>query len=107
MSGERNRVYLMDTQVRHEPEQSRYVLSVDGVDVGVADYRIFDDQIAFTHTEVDPKERNKGYGAILVRGAMDDVRDNSTHGVIPACPFVATWVKQNPEYQALVQRNSR
>lgn len=95
----------MDTEVRHEPERSRYVLSVDGADVGVADYRRFDDQIAFTHTEVDPAQRNRGFGAILVRGAMDDVRANTSLGVIPACPYVATWVKHNPEYQELVDRN--
>ncbi len=53
------------------------------------------------HTEVEPGQRNRGLGAVLVRYALDDLRARGDR-VIPTCPFVAAFVRRNPEYEDLL-----
>ena len=91
----------MATEVNHEPERSRYVLLVDGARTGLIDYRTDDGTIVMTHTEVDPAKRRAGLGATLVQGALDDVRRSDSR-VVPACPFVASWIDDHPDYQDLL-----
>ena len=55
----------------------------------------------FPHTEISPDLRGRGLGAVLVREALDDLR-GSDKTVVPACWFVAEFIEQNPEYQALI-----
>jgi uncharacterized protein len=57
------------------------------------------------HTEVEPSLRNRGLGALLVRGALDDVRSRDER-VVATCPFVAAFVRRNPEYADLLSASS-
>ena len=61
------------TEVRDNPEKSRYELLEDGKLLGVADYRSMGDTLAFPHTEIVPARRKQGLGEQLVKGALDDV----------------------------------
>ncbi len=91
----------MDTEVVHEADHARYVLWVDGVAAGVADYRDRGDALVFHHTEIDRARRGRGLGATLVRGALDDVRARG-RTVVPTCWYVAEFVDLNPEYGNLL-----
>lgn len=91
----------MATEVRHEPERSRYTISLDGRVVGVTEYRDEGATLVFPHTEVDPSLRGRGLGARLVRGALDDVRARGRR-VIPACSYVARFIEENPDYRDLL-----
>ena len=88
------------TEVRDNPEKSRYELLEDGRLLGVADYRAMDGTLAFPHTEIVPARRNQGLGAQLVKGALDDVRRKGAK-VVPYCWFVAEFIEENPEYADL------
>jgi len=85
--------------VRHEPERSRYTVTVDGA-VAVADYRRQGDVISFTHTEVPPELRGRGLASALARRALDDAREAANH-VVPACEFFARYMDSHPEYDDL------
>jgi uncharacterized protein len=77
----------MAQDVRHNAEESRYELRVDGQLVGVADYRADGDDasvLTFPHTVVAGSYRGRGLGAELVRGALDDVRSRGAT-VVPRC----------------------
>ncbi len=87
--------------VEHHPERSRYELVVDGRLVGVADYRVSGDRVVFPHTEIAPARRGQGLGAVLVRGALDDVRTTG-RTVVPRCWYVAQFVREHPDYQDLL-----
>ncbi|HLU41544.1 MAG TPA: GNAT family N-acetyltransferase [Microthrixaceae bacterium] len=94
----------MATEVRHEPEASRYVIVVDGEVKGRAAYRLRgDDEIVFPHTVIAPDARGHGLGAELVRRALDDVRPTGRR-VVPECWYVARFIDTNPDYADLLER---
>src|SRR5687768_6670895 len=72
----RNRVGMgrMEPVVRNAVDRSRYELIVDEQVVGIADYRVIDDEVVFPHTEILSHLRGRGLGEILVRGAVEDVK---------------------------------
>jgi uncharacterized protein len=88
-------------EVRRNDQASRYELVDDDRVVAVADYTIDGDRVVFPHTEVDPELRGRGLGAVLVKGALDDVRA-SGRTIVPMCWFVAQFVRAHEEYADLV-----
>lgn len=71
--------------------------------VGIADYSIVGDQVVMPHTEIDGRRRGQGLGAVLVRGALEDVRA-SGRTVVPHCWYVARFIDGHPEFGGLVAR---
>lgn len=94
----------MTVEVRRDATQNQYTILDDGSPVGFAVYQISGNDIAFTHTEVDPGQQGKGYASILVQHALDDVKATTSYRVVPACSYVAKWVEMHPDYQELTER---
>jgi predicted GNAT family acetyltransferase len=92
----------MPHEVHDNPERSRYELFVDGDLVGIADYRVQGDKVVMPHTEIDHAQRGQGLGALLVQGALDDLRANGKT-VVPQCWYVAEFIGEHPEYQTLLR----
>ena len=90
----------METEVRDNPDESRYEIRRDGNTVGFSDYRRRGNRVTFLHTEVDPELRGEGLAEELVGGALDDVRQRH-ETVIARCPYVARFIEEHPEYQDL------
>jgi predicted GNAT family acetyltransferase len=90
--------------VQDNPGESRYELLLDGQVVGEIVYRLAPDALVLLHTEVLPSHENKGFGARLVAGALDDIRARGLH-VVPVCPFVRAYIRRHPDYADLVVRN--
>jgi predicted GNAT family acetyltransferase len=57
----------------------------------------------FVHTEVDHDHQNNGYAAVLMKEALDDVRQNSKDKVVPVCSYVVMYMKRNPETHDLLK----
>jgi predicted GNAT family acetyltransferase len=88
--------------VSDNPTELRYELRVDGALVGEIRYRRPDEEtVVLVHTDVDPSREGEGLGAVLVRGALDDIRARGQR-VVPFCPFVAAYIRHHPEYNELV-----
>ncbi|HVM51959.1 MAG TPA: GNAT family N-acetyltransferase [Acidimicrobiales bacterium] len=87
--------------VTHNPDASRYELRVDGELVGIADYTERGDTLVFPHTEIDRARRGQGLGAVLVQGALDDVRCSGRR-VVPSCWYVAQFIDEHPAYRDLL-----
>ncbi|MEH6781337.1 MAG: GNAT family N-acetyltransferase [Rhodoglobus sp.] len=94
----------MASEVIHDPAMTRYELLVDGVQAGLADYRLRDDEIVFVHTEIDPKFRGQGLANELARGALNLVRAESEARVVARCEFIKKFIGDNPEYRDLLSR---
>ncbi len=89
------------TAVVDNPADARYEVRVGDELTGKLEYRRQVGAVDLFHTEVEPGVRNRGLGAVLVRGALDDLRARGDR-VIPTCPFVAAFIRRNPEYADLV-----
>ncbi len=93
---------LMDVSVVPEPDLRRYLLvSDEGSTIGRIDYRERDGVLTMWHTEVDKAYGGRGYGAVLVKGALDDVRARGLT-VRPTCPFIASYIERHPNEADLV-----
>jgi predicted GNAT family acetyltransferase len=87
--------------IADHPEQAQYEARLDGTVVAVAAYRLGEDLISFTHTEVDPEHRNRGIGESLARFALDDARQRGLL-VRPRCSFIRAFIEQHRDYADLV-----
>jgi predicted GNAT family acetyltransferase len=56
----------------------------------------------FTHTEVLPAFEGKGVGSAIARHVLDGARAQGTP-VIPACHFIAGYIRKHREYVDLVR----
>ena len=92
----------MNTEVKHNREQRRYEIYLDGEQVGLADYNEAPGEIHFVHTEVDPAQQGKNLAAILMREALDDVRATGSAKVVPVCSYVVRYMDKHPETQDLL-----
>ena len=86
----------MAHEIRRNDGASRYELYVDGEMVGIADYRVDGSTVVMPHTEIQPRRRGNGLGAILVKGALDDIRA-AGRTVVPSCWYVREYVDEHPE----------
>jgi uncharacterized protein len=91
------------TTVREDPDRSRFEIVVDGEVAGFTAYRVVDDRLVFTHTEIEPEHEGEGLAKQLVRQALDRVREQGRK-VVAQCPFVAHFIEQHPAYADLVDR---
>jgi len=87
--------------VRHDESQQRYILEVEGKELGVASYQDDGERQVFTHTEVDPSLEGQGMGSKLIRDALDDARQRGKR-VVPVCEFVAAYVKKHHDWDDII-----
>jgi predicted GNAT family acetyltransferase len=95
-AGTSEAVQLSDNQEKH-----RFELHAGGELVAFAEYDLLKTGMLFSHTEVLPEYEGRGYGSAIARHALDEVRRRSLMA-IPACPFIAAFLRKNPDYQDLV-----
>lgn len=95
-----------DITLADNPDRHRFELRI-GTDVAAfSEYNVVKGALLFTHTEVSPAFEGKGLGGRLVAFALDEVRRRDLHA-IPACPFVAAFIRKNPEYLDVVTEAGR
>ena len=88
-------------QVRHNRDRSRYELWDNETLVGIADYWVSGDRVVIPHTEIVGHRQGRGLGAVLVQGALEDVRA-SGRTVLPQCWYVAQFIREHPEFRDLL-----
>lgn len=88
-------------EVEHTADARRFLISVDGRQVGLLDYQVRDDAFIALHTEIDPAYGGRGLGGELVERVLDHVRTTGLR-LVPECSFVAHYVDQHPQYADLV-----
>ncbi len=94
-----------DAKVRHDEEQQRYVLEINGQALGFAQYHEEGDRQIFTHTEIDDSLSGKGMGSMLVRKSLDDARQRGKR-IVPVCEFIGAYVKKHPDWNDLLEQPS-
>jgi uncharacterized protein len=87
-------------EVRHNPALHRYEMALTG-GLAVAEYALEPGRMIIAHTFVPPPFRGQGIADKIVRYALDDARARQLQ-VVPACSFVAAFIRRHPEYRELL-----
>jgi uncharacterized protein len=82
--------------VQHDPERSRFVLSLSDGDAELLYAPFSEDILDLQHTEVPPSGRGQGVGDALVRAALAYAGERGLR-VIATCPYVRDWLRRHPE----------
>jgi uncharacterized protein len=86
--------------VTHHASEQRFELAAHG-QIAELSYRRAAGTISLDHTYVPAPIEGQGVAAKLTRAALDYARAEGLR-VIPACSYVAAYIRNNPEYQDLV-----
>jgi hypothetical protein len=73
---------------------SRFELPVDG-QTAFLEYGREADSIRLLHTEVPVAFRGRGFGQMMVRGALDVARQEGLR-IVAVCPFVRAYLRKHP-----------
>ena len=87
-------------EVLHNPENKRFEITIDG-HLNKVEYLLAADRIIFTHTEVHPSLEGQGIAALLAKAGLEYAQAHQLK-VMPLCPYVASYIKRHPQYQALL-----
>jgi len=97
----------MSISILKNDELSRYEIYADAELAGFADFRIRNQVISYTHTEISPRFGGRGLGGQLVEEALDQAVKKSLE-VAPYCSFVSAYIRKNSEkYLHLVPEAKR
>lgn len=88
------------TDVKRNDDRQRYELEAEG-DIAFADYQLRQGLVLFTHTFVPRHLEGKGIGTRLMKGALNDVREQGLKAV-PLCSFVASYFERFPQERDLL-----
>ncbi|MDN4753058.1 GNAT family N-acetyltransferase [Porphyromonadaceae bacterium W3.11] len=89
---------LIDNQ-----EKNQYEYHIEGHVAKIEYIKSAKNEIFLTHTEVPRVLEGRGIGTSLVRDVLEDVEKQDLR-LVPLCPFVAMYIKKNPEWKKLVLR---
>jgi predicted GNAT family acetyltransferase len=97
----------MSISVVKNYELNRFEIYSDEELAGFADFKIENQVISYTHTEIDPRFGGKGLGSQLIKEALDKALEQDLE-VAPYCSFVSAYIKKSGEkYPHLVPENKR
>ena len=96
---------LTDREIEFADNQARqrYEARLGKRVVAWSEYVPAGGRITFVHTIVARSLGGRGIGGQLVRWALDDARTRGLR-IVVECPFVASFLRQHPEYDHLVDR---
>ena len=91
---------MKELQLVDNTEAKQYEFHVDGI-IAKIEYIRAKNNIYLTHTEVPKQLEGKGVGSKLVEEVLKDIEKKDLM-LIPLCPFVALFLKNNPSWKKLV-----
>lgn len=92
----------MTLDIRHDPDAKKFYAVLDQEGEAYLSYAERDGEtLDYRSTFVSPELRGRGFAGFVVQAAMEYARVNNKK-VIPSCPFVESFVEENPRYAALL-----
>ena len=96
----------MAAAVSDNPSAQRFELRDEGQLLGWLDYRPAGKSVILAHTEVDEAQGGKGYGGVLVRGALEELAARG-QTALPTCPFASDYIHRHPDLARFVDPSLR
>ncbi len=91
---------MSELTITNNEQQQRFEVAVDN-ELAYLEYRFHKNDIALMHTFVPESLGGRGIATELAKFAFKYAEDNK-HPIMVYCPFVAGFLKKNPEYNRLV-----
>lgn len=95
-------IELDKIEIIHNPAERRFEIWIDGL-LAKLDYTENGGTIAMTHVGVPVEFRGMGIAAVITKTALEYAKANSLR-VIPICPYVASYLRRNPQYMELTRK---
>ena len=95
---------LEKLNVVHNEAEDQFETWIDG-QLSKLDYMQDGNTMVVTHVGVHPEHRGQGVAGRLTQVALDYAREKS-YRVIPMCPYVATYIRRNPQYEAITKQRA-
>lgn len=95
---------LQKLEVIHNEAEERFETWIDG-QLSKLDYMQDENTIVITHVGVHPEHRGQGVAGKLTQVALEYAKEKSFR-VIPMCPYVATYIRRNPQYEELTRQRA-
>lgn len=87
--------------VQHDPDARKFFIAADGGESRLSYRPAGDGKLDFVSTFTSPELRGRGLAGRVVAAGLDYAREQGLQ-VIPSCPFVGSYVDDNPRYADLV-----
>lgn len=84
----------MSISILKNDELNRFEIYSDGELAGFADFKIENQMISYTHTEIVPKFGGQGLGSQLIKEALDEALKQNFE-VAPHCSFVSAYIRRH------------
>jgi predicted GNAT family acetyltransferase len=95
---------LKKLEVKHNEAEDRFETWIDG-QLSKLDYMQDGNTIVMTHVGVHPEHRGQGVAGKLTEVALEYAKEKSFR-VIPMCPYIATYIRRNPQYEELTKQRA-
>ena len=97
----------MSISILKNEDLNRFEIYSDGELAGFAEFKVSNQMISYTHTEIDPRFGGQGLGSQLIKEALDEALEQNLE-VAPYCSFVSGYIKKSGEkYIHLVPESKR
>ena len=83
-------------------DRHRFELAIEGHTAFIT-FDLDGKTIELIHTEVPSELGGKGVGPAIAEKALEYAKSHG-YSVIPSCPFIQSYVKRHPEWEAIVAR---
>ncbi len=90
----------MSSEVRHNVEQSRYEIELEG-GIAFSQYIRDGDTLIVVHTVTPPALRGHGLASRVVEGMLADARRQGLK-IEPQCSFIVAYFEDHPEQRDLL-----
>lgn len=91
--------------ITHDEDAHRFVAVTEGLTAEL-NYRLAGHEMVITHVGVPRALEGRGIGSALAKAGLDHARREGLT-VTPLCSFARAYIDRNPEYQSLLQSESR
>lgn len=92
-------------KVHHDREERRFTTPLDGAQARIDYEETSTGAWDLKHTWVPVEHREQGIAGRLVRRVLERA-DEEGREVVPTCPFVASFIDENPSFERLVAEES-
>lgn len=96
---------MENTIINNNEAEQQFQGILEG-ELALLQYRFYKDDIALMHTTVPDNLSGKGLASALAAYALEWAKAHNKK-VIVYCPFVASYLKNHPEYDSLIDKTYR